>query len=113
MGICLGPADRASLSKPKVNPPHSSLRPFTHLSKCLQYSSLVKMRSSGLVLTFPLHQMQRFYCKYLQGLWKTVKTGNPKDLAWPSELRGVYRKAFGGLFWFWPRAAREMPSGFG
>lgn len=97
----------------KSRSPHSSLRPFTHLSQCLQYSSLVKMRSSGLVLTFPLHQMQQFYCKYLQGLWKTAKTGNPKDLAWPSELRGVYRKAFGGLFWFWPRAAREMPSGFG
>lgn len=37
----------------KSRSPHSSLRPFTHLSQCLQYSSLVKMRSSGWFLPFP------------------------------------------------------------
>lgn len=67
----------------------------------------------GSYLSPPSNAAILFYCKYLQGLWEAAKTGNPKGLAGPSELRGVHRKAFGGLFWFWPRAAREMPSGFG
>lgn len=67
----------------------------------------------GSYLSLPSNAVILFYCKYLQGLWKIEKTGNSKGLVGPSDLRGVHRKAFGGLFWFWPRGARELPSGFG
>lgn len=64
---------------------------YTHLSQCWQYNSQVKTTSSGLVLTFPLHQMQQYYftADTSRALRKVEKTGIPKGLVGPSELRGI------------------------
>lgn len=43
----------------------------------------------GFYLSPPSNAVILFYWKYLQALWKTEKTGNPKGLAGSSELRGV------------------------
>lgn len=88
---CLGPSSPCIFKRAK-----GQSSPFfswaTHPSQCWQYNSLVKMRSSGPILAFPLWQLQQYYftADTCRALGKVEKSGIPKCPVGTTVLRGLW-----------------------